>query len=354
MIGKYGKSILAVLLAAVMFSGAAPMSCAARENTVEEETAAGTAETWADGEYEPERFLFSGGTGKVVISCPSVEIRRGEAYATIVFSSKNYPYIKVDGVEYDTEHEGNTSRAVIPVTLNAENTILGMTTAMSNPHEVEYRIFIYVPTPSEMDTPAEVRIPGLRWLSTDEPGAGGAYTVSHYEDGYALIDLAGMGRYMLLPEEAETPAGLDGDIRPIRRGAAHIYVASRELYDQLKKARLVGNVTMAGFENTVGLTFAGDGEALNAAQLLRSRCGLAILSPAFFDGRVTGREDTPAMEGLSDEDAAQLQKIYNALQELDVPVFPDGSSLAENKEESADWLELYKLILAPEEGEKEA
>ena len=53
-----------------------------------------------DGEYVPDGFTFTGGTGKVKITCPKVTISGGEATATLVFSSPNYPKLTSDGVEY--------------------------------------------------------------------------------------------------------------------------------------------------------------------------------------------------------------------------------------------------------------
>ncbi len=47
-----------------------------------------------DGVYTPDSFSWSGGTGKVSITCSKVTVTGGQAYATITFSSPHYQYVK--------------------------------------------------------------------------------------------------------------------------------------------------------------------------------------------------------------------------------------------------------------------
>lgn len=98
-----------------------------------------------DGVYTPDSFSWSGGTGKVSISCSKVTVTGGQAYATLVFSSQHYQYVKANGNTYYPSEKGARSTTfVIPVALNKNNTIIGMTTAMSTPHEIQYSIFVYL------------------------------------------------------------------------------------------------------------------------------------------------------------------------------------------------------------------
>ena len=87
-------------------------------------------------------FSFSGGSGKVQITCAGVEERDGQTWATIVFSSPNYPTLTSEGVEYTSTHEGKTSIFVIPVTLGGAMTVSAVTTAMSKPHAIDYTICV--------------------------------------------------------------------------------------------------------------------------------------------------------------------------------------------------------------------
>ena len=97
-----------------------------------------------DGTYKPDGFLWSGGTGKVGITCSQIRISGGQAYATITFSSSHYQYVKANGSKYLPVSQGGSTTFEIPVELNKNNKIIGMTTAMSQAHEITYSIFVYL------------------------------------------------------------------------------------------------------------------------------------------------------------------------------------------------------------------
>lgn len=98
-----------------------------------------------DGVYTPDSFSWSGGTGKVSITCSKVTVTGGQAYATITFSSPHYQYVKANGnVYYPSVKTGSSTSFVIPVELNKNNSVVGMTTAMSTAHEIKYTIFVYI------------------------------------------------------------------------------------------------------------------------------------------------------------------------------------------------------------------
>ena len=96
-----------------------------------------------DGTYKADRFSWSGGSGRLkYIRCKKITVRGGKAYATIEFGSSKYDKLRANGRTYSKQGGGN-STFTIPVKLNANNTIVGRTTAMSQPHWVRYSIFIY-------------------------------------------------------------------------------------------------------------------------------------------------------------------------------------------------------------------
>lgn len=93
-----------------------------------------------DGSYAVADFAFSGGSGKVTLTCEGITVEDGAATARIVFSSPRYGYVKVDGVRYDGVYTDHTSAFLVPVKLGADMTLTGMTTAMSKPHEIDYTV----------------------------------------------------------------------------------------------------------------------------------------------------------------------------------------------------------------------
>ena len=102
----------------------------------EEETAKNAFE---DGTYTAE-LTMEGGSGKASVQSPAtVIVKDGQATAVIVWSSDKYDYMVVDGVHYDPITTEGGSTFQIPVAAFDEALpVIGDTTAMSQPHEVEY------------------------------------------------------------------------------------------------------------------------------------------------------------------------------------------------------------------------
>lgn len=102
---------------------------------------AGTGMDLEDGEYEADLKL-EGGTGRASVDSPAkLVVKDGKAVLTLVWSSPYYDYMKVNGEKYEKVNEEGNSVFEIPVEkLNEPFDVIGDTTAMSEPHEIEYRI----------------------------------------------------------------------------------------------------------------------------------------------------------------------------------------------------------------------
>ena len=60
---------------------------------------------------------------------------------TVTWSSKNYDYMKVGGTKYLNQNNGGNSTFTFPISaLDKTITVIGDTTAMSEPHEIEYTV----------------------------------------------------------------------------------------------------------------------------------------------------------------------------------------------------------------------
>ncbi len=92
-----------------------------------------------DGEHTIEVTL-QGGSGKATIESPAkLVVKDGKMTATIVWSSKNYDYMIVDGTKYEPVNTDGNSTFEIPVkALDTDIKVIGDTVAMSKPHEIEY------------------------------------------------------------------------------------------------------------------------------------------------------------------------------------------------------------------------
>ena len=99
------------------------------------------AKALADGTYTVA-MTMTGGTGKAKIASPvALTVQEGQITATLVWSSANYDYMKVDGVRYDALIEDGHSVFTVPVaSLGEPLPVVADTVAMSTPHEIEYTI----------------------------------------------------------------------------------------------------------------------------------------------------------------------------------------------------------------------
>ena len=190
-----------------------------QESKYESDLSGGTSKvnsstTLADGVYIPDGFSFSGGTGKVSISCSKITVTNGQAYATIAFSSPYYGYVKANGNKYMANVSGGSSIFTIPVQLNQNNTIIGMTTRMSVAHEISYNIFISLAAAkkggsassstgfvkadgttstistdnSKLDTTAP-EIMGLEYKAETKLAYAEYFKMYHYDEGITLLEI---------------------------------------------------------------------------------------------------------------------------------------------------------------------
>ena len=96
-----------------------------------------------NGSYSVEVDM-TGGSGRASITSPTtLTVIDGKAFATIQWSSPNYDYMIVGGEKLTPQNveEGSNSSFLIPVLKFDEPfKVIGDTTAMSTPHEVEYEL----------------------------------------------------------------------------------------------------------------------------------------------------------------------------------------------------------------------
>ncbi|SER82253.1 hypothetical protein [Lachnobacterium bovis] len=92
-----------------------------------------------DGKYEIKVSL-KGGSGRAKIKTPAeIVVKNKKATAKITWSSKNYDYMIVNGKKYTPVNKKGNSVFEIPVlALDKKMPVIGDTTAMSKPYEIEY------------------------------------------------------------------------------------------------------------------------------------------------------------------------------------------------------------------------
>lgn len=110
------------------------------ENGDSSDSASASADI-TDGEHTIEVTL-DGGSGKAAVESPTVIRRKGDEYtAVITWSSPYYDYMIVDGQRYEPVNtEGNSVFEIPVAALDAPLKVIADTTAMSEPHEIEYTL----------------------------------------------------------------------------------------------------------------------------------------------------------------------------------------------------------------------
>ena len=349
------------------------------------------SDTLEDGIYMPTMFTVSGGTGKVKITCPEVALTEGAARARIEFSSPHYEWVKADGVQYDPENADDADRDnsvfIIPVSLDQEMTIRGLTTAMSEPHEIEYTIFISLTrednenasgdgeddgenvgendgedapaagTPSSK-TESDSRPPslnGLTFVSAMETSYAETFDIYSYkpadgsaEDLYRLIDVHGSGQYLILPEGsgADKSAAsqkilktLPESITVLQAPLDNIYVAATSSMALFDGAGAISQVKMTGTKEDGwyidapkkaladgSMVYAGKYSAPDYELLASSGCDLAVESMMILHS----------------------PEVKEKLEELGIPVFIDTSSNESHPLGRTEWVRLYGVLTGHE------
>ena len=380
MTGKFKKTMLLTVTTVLMFGMIVPAAAneyilspaeqkviAASEDNIssdtqEEAASDGTTDivdnstTLPDGSYTPDSFSFSGGTGKVRITCLSVRVEDGRAYAEIKFSSSKYGYVKANAETYYPISTEDGSLFEIPVELNKNNKILGMTTAMSSAHEIEYTIYVYIEDAGDAaekfgsnDSTAP-EITGL--TASDKDCISTQYlTLYYYEDDivYAEIDIsdtdalterangleddsteAGLYqndiiKYLIVPEGVEIPAGLEKEMIIINLPKEHIYVQSDEAEEVLKA--LNSDSLSDGAEGTY--------EEPDYKSMIKNPIDLAVISSEFLKS---------SEDSTSSETSALYNTFTDRMETLGIPVIIDRISDAVNDADKDAWRDFYSLI----------
>ena len=135
-------AILCMLCAALALAVAmAAPSRAVAQDAIADPTSDAIAVDLDDGIYLVDVSL-EGGSGRASITSPTqLRIDGGKGVLTVEWSSPNYDYMLVASKRYlPTNDEGNSTFEIPLLALDEPFDVVGDTTAMSEPHEIEYQI----------------------------------------------------------------------------------------------------------------------------------------------------------------------------------------------------------------------
>lgn len=371
-----------------------------------------------DGVYTPDSFSWSGGTGKVSITCSKVTVTGGQAYATITFSSPHYQYVKANGnVYYPSAKTGSSTSFVIPVELNKNNSVVGMTTAMSTAHEIKYTIFVYIAEAAKANASARANgkevtvigangsdssktatankkmdevapeIIGLEYQSETKAEYAKYFKIYHYDQGITLLEIdmnkktgrkaagkkwkeaseiSGLNpaeqeqaalylnkviKYLIVPENAEIPAGLDKEVIVVRQPADHVYAGSNKTISLMEELGQLDKVTTVGVKKNKcknetikekmaekEVIYAGTSGKLNYKKLVKNKCNLALLSSSVLPEKRSSKK-------AAKKKMTAYRKMTEKMTLLQIPVIVDRAKDEKGRDAQKEWEKVYQVIL---------
>lgn len=166
------------------------------------------------------------------------------------------------------------------------------------------------------------------------------FSVDYYDGGYKLISIADGSRFLVIPETAVVPEGIDSDIVILQQPIDHIYLvatAAMCLFDALDS---LPGITMSGtdadgwyIENARkameegDILYAGKYSKPDYELILANGCKLAIES--------TMINHTP--------------DVKEKLEELGIPVLVEQSSYEKHPLGRTEWIKLYAAMMDKED-----
>ena len=190
--------------------------------------------------------------------------------------------------------------------------------------------------------PEGKEIPGLIWESSMDLEYANEFTVDYYVGGYALIEVIGDCRYLVVPEGREVPEGLDGSIKVLQQPLDTIYLqatSAMALFDRidgLGSIRLVGTRKDGWYvENAVKameegkMLFSGSYSQPDYELMVEEGCDLAVESTMIL----------------------HAPKVQEMIEQLGIPVFVEHASYEKHPLGRTEWVKVYGVML---DKEKEA
>ncbi len=341
------------LLIAVMLSFIMLTSCKNTTDAIE------------DGNYTIAVEL-SGGSGRASVESPmTIDVQGKSVTATVIWSSKNYDFMRIGDVYYyPINKEGNSTFQIPVQNLEEPLEFTAQTVAMSEPHEIDYSIVFdtssivkvdkYTKKNKEKATgiaqqavieQAEIQVldvsenEKLVYQNTTKLSYATKFRIDNYQGGYSLLSVIDGSRYFVVPKDQPVPKKLQPDVVILRQPISDIYIAatsSISLFDALgglSSVKLSGAKASDWYNENVkkamedgAILYAGKYSEPDYELLLSSDCRLAIES--------TMINHTPA--------------VKEKMEELGIPVFTDWSSYEEHPLGRTEWIKAYAALLGKE------
>lgn len=316
------------------------------ENTTDEIT---------DGEYSCNVTL-TGGSGRATVESPATVLVEGEEKTVrLVWSSSHYDYMVVDDVKYDNEAAvDENSVFTIPFSeFDEPFIVIGDTTAMSTPHEIEYELTVYAPgeeveggtkesTHTKGDSDDSYSLGNLKFKESLALEYAKDFTVDYYTDDndaeYAFITITGasVNQYFLRPLEG-ADMNLDGlsDNIQVLSDIDKTYLVSTSVMDLIVNTDSLDSIKFSGTDSkdwyideaasaikAGDILYAGKYSAPDYELLVSDGCNFAIENTMIYHN----------------------PEVKEKLESLGIPVMVETSSYETSPLGRLEWIKLYGVL----------
>jgi len=185
---------------------------------------------------------------------------------------------------------------------------------------------------------------GLAWESSLELLYAEMFTVDYYEGGYARIVIADEDVFLVVPEGADVPDGLDEEVTVLQQPIENIYLVATSAMDFFCSLDALDSIRLSG-TNASGwyieaaqeameagdILYAGKYSAPDYELILAENCGLAIESTMIYHN----------------------PEVQEKLEAFGIPVLVERSSYESHPMGRTEWMKLYAVLLGKEEEAEE-
>lgn len=288
-----------------------------------------------DGEYTVN-VMLEGGSGKATVDQQAkVTVKDGQAYATIVWSSTHYDYMLVDDQKYTNENVGGNSTFTFPISgVPCQMDVVGDTTAMSTPHEIDYKL--------TFSFPEDVSFSDLQCNGSMKLSYADQFSVEQY-GAYKMITIVNNGRFLLIPKGVSEPSDVPSDVVVLQQPLNHVYMVSSAVMDLVCQVDALPHVTYTGTRQSDWyvqkaadamkdgrLIYAGKYSAPDYEMLLAGGCNFAV-------------ENTMITHN---------PEVKEKLEELGIQVMVERSSYEKHPLGRLEWIKLFGVLFGREQQAK--